>query len=158
MEKNRVIAVILASIAAMLVIMTGKSCTEDISKTNGKKSTKVPVAPQYEAVYPTEKKSSKNSSVAVPDDEDVPQEDTVEYIPVTEIFTDENGETVIAVVSEDVPEPTTEPKSVLEEYQEAKEKNNNNKLSGYNHGKKNETPENPYENATFPSDFQIILN
>ena len=157
MEKNRVIAVILASIAAMLVIMAGKSCTEDISRTNGKKSSKTPVAPQYEAVYPTEKKASKNS-VVIPDEEDVPQEDTVEYIPVTEIFTDENGETFIAVVSEDIPEPTTKPKSALEEYQEAKEQNNNNKLSGYNHGNKKENAENSYENATFPSDFQIILN
>ena len=106
------IAVILASIAAMLVIMAGKSCAESISKSNGGKSSKTPISPQYQAVYPTEaKKKTQNSTI--PYEEDVPQEEIPEYIPVTEIFTDENGETYIAVVSEDIPEPTTKPKSAL---------------------------------------------
>ena len=90
-------------------------------------------------------------------DEDEQTEETSEYIPVTEILTDENGEMYIAVVTEETPEPTTVQKSALEEYQEAKEENNRNKLSGYNHGEKKEK-ENPYENATIPSDFQIILD
>ena len=155
-ENNRVIAVALAAIAAMLVIMAGKGCTEGAIKSNSGKSSKTPVSPQYQAVYSTEAKKKKESSI-IPYEEDEQPEETSEYIPVTEILTDENGEMYIAVVTEETPEPTTVQKSALEEYQEAKEENNRNKLSGYNHGEKKEK-ENPYENATIPSDFQIILD
>lgn len=158
MERNRVIAVVLASMAAMLVIIAGKSCTESISKANGGgKSSKTPVTPQYQAVYSTEAKKSNSGSAVQYEYEEEPAEET-EYIPATEIFTDENGEVYIAFVSEPEPEPTTVQKSVLEEYQEVKEQNKKNKLSGYNHGDDKNTAQNPYENATIPSDFQIMLN
>lgn len=170
----RIASLAMAVIAGLLVIMAGKSCTED-----AKIKSKTPPlrTPEYVQQTPTAGNvdSQKNNSAdqVSAEEETTSAEQSLQYVydeegnvvgavypdgTVVDVVTvtDENGEIVEQYIPET--EVETETRSVLEQYHEDKEQNGNNKISGFNHSDKSESKVKSYENATIPSDFSIVLD
>ena len=172
MDSKRASAVVMAVIAAMLVIMAGKGCTNSIDKRN-KQMNKTSQTQAYNGkgayngggnagmyyggLSPTPPSATDAESVTAVDS----AEGGVIYIDVTDA--DGNVSATVPYVPQNVDETMNAPdptKSVLEQYEEDKEKNRQNKISGYNH-QDNTSAANQYKydikDATFPEDFAIVI-
>lgn len=116
-NNRRVIALILAVFAALLVILAGKACARDIQRTNEMyRTTAAPdmhisLADPSSVVTPTSQAAQQTEENAVTE-------------PTVQVVTDLIGRVVGTVppTSEgetmDMTEPTTKKKSILEEYNE----------------------------------------
>ncbi len=170
----RIASLAMAVIAGLLVIMAGKSCTEDAKIKNNTPPLRTPeyVKQTPSAENGDARKNNSENQVSA-EEETTSAEQSLQYVYDEEgnvvgavypdgtvvnvvTVTDENGE----IVEQYIPgiETETETKSVLEQYHENKEENGNNKISGFNHSDKSESKVNSYEDATVPSDFSIVLD
>ena len=127
MERNRIISLFLAFIAAGLVVLAGKSCTEDIIKANKESrakntTTKEPhLITEDNVITPTLDQFSTyaQSDTSLP----VQEEDTREYVTVTNLF-GEVVETIPVTSPEEANAPTTT-LSILDEYNQGREQAEN---------------------------------
>lgn len=163
MDNRRSIAIVIAFIAAILVMMAGKSCSDNIIETNKNNPKKerataatdmIPPPPMKQEEKADEKQEPVSEAPAVQDHIDVTNllGDVVETIPIT-----------TEPPAEPLEEVTTREKSILEEYNERQE--SDSKLSGFSHSKKNndssdkqEDTEGASEPPTYPEDFIIVVN
>ena len=163
MENSKVVALVLGCIAALLVIMAGKSCASDIQEQNKKSS-----GSGYSSVNSTTKPAPKlieePPAPAVNNQQAVEQTDAATE-PQYEVVTDMLGRVVetipVTQAEEDIPATEEEPEttlSLLDEYYKQQQENATNELSGYNHGTPEQQHQKELENATFPSDFSINVN
>lgn len=123
MERNRIISLFLAFIAAGLVVLAGKSCTEDIIKTNKEnraKNTTTREEPHLitedNVITPAQSQLSPDnqSGTALPAEE----QETREYVTVTNLF-GEVVETIPVTSPEEANVPTTT-LSILDEYNQGR--------------------------------------
>lgn len=178
MDNRRSIAIIAAFIAAVLVMMAGKSCSDNIvetNKSNQKKQSKNAVSDQ---ITPPQNSPAPNQASPVQNnDEPATESTTADYIAVTNLIGD-----VVATIPVTTAEPeetpeeqavTTRERSLLEEYNDNKNDDSNDSLNGFSHKKKkddkksftaDELPEgveietNTGEPPTMPEDFVLIVN
>ena len=164
MENKRPVAMLLGLAAALLVIMAGKACTSTLEnpKSGGTKPAATGSAAQ----------KSTSSLGLLPDPGFTPQAPPPELLTeaasdaplMIQEVTDENGEVIGTIAVEP---PTEEVSlSMAEQYEQRREENKKNKISGYYHESEDATaapyaddriPE-KYQNATLPSDFVIYVN
>ncbi len=172
MNKNKMISIAFAVIAALLVIWAGKGCADSINERNNRNkptgtaphyipddNNVLGTLPEYLETIPTTTTTTDPNIEYITD-----MLGRVEGSILKEQVTDENGNTVTTAVdgvSDEVQgteEPTAETtRSILDSY---KEKENDSSLSGYNHKKKkndSDDSQQPTEQATFPSDFTIVV-
>ena len=127
MERNRIISLFLAFIAAGLVVLAGKSCTEDIIKANKESRAKNTTSKEPHlitednVITPTLDQFSTyaQSDTSLPAQE----EDTREYVTVTNLF-GEVVETIPVTSPEEANAPTTT-LSILDEYNQGREQAEN---------------------------------
>ncbi|MCR4795120.1 MULTISPECIES: hypothetical protein [Ruminococcus] len=123
MERNRIISLFLAFIAAGLVVLAGKSCMEDIVESN-KEARAKKSATQEEFHLITEDNIFSSDSVQLPSEgqsaaSQTEEEGTTrEYMTVTNIF-GEVVETVPVTSPEEANMPTTT-LSILDEYNQGR--------------------------------------
>lgn len=122
MERNRIISLFLAFIAAGLVVLAGKSCTEDIIKTNKENHANSATKQEPHLITddnifsPDQGQLSPNNTTEASEPEE--EADTREYITVTNIF-GEVVETIPVTTPEEANMPTTT-LSILEEYNQGR--------------------------------------
>ena len=121
MERNRIISLFLAFVAAMLVVIAGKSCMEDIAETN--KETREKKSANEVHLITEDNIFSSESGQFIPDSQTMPvqtaeQTTEREYETVTNIF-GEVVETIPVTSPEEANMPTTT-LSVLDEYNQGK--------------------------------------
>lgn len=149
MNTNRSVSILLGVAAALLVIMTGKACSDslDPQKTPVKNtatsgvSSLLPPDPGFQQAPPPEGYGVEETAPPV-----------IEYQDVT----DESGEVIGTIAVE--PETEYITKSMAEQYEEKREENRNNKISGYYHDSTN-VPKSTSATveATFPDDFVLYI-
>lgn len=160
MNNSRIVALVLGCLAALLVIMAGKSCAGDIRSQNRKASggngqaavqTTAKAAPRL--IDDTPSPAPQTSGNTEADTEPQYEEVTDAFGRVTATVPVTQPETEAA---EEETEPTT--LSPIDEIYEQQKQNATNELSGFNHGTPEQQHEKELENATFPSEFNITLN
>ena len=178
MERNRIIAVICAVIAAVCVMAAGKSCADDAIKQR-KSSTAHQPADNQPASHGIEINTGSPAPTDAPEVDlfgnpivstTVPE--NVEYdlfgrpittappeTETTPIVTDENGEVIEAPSDEDtsaeaVSEEETTDESTEESEQQAPTSTAPPKISGFNHGQYDDEGN---LKPTLPPDFAIII-
>ena len=123
MERNRIISLLLAFIAAGLVVLAGKSCTEDIIKANKESRAKNSTTKGEVHIITEDYIFTQNSGQSVPEGQSVPSQTEVEtttreYVTVTNLF-GEVVETIPVTSPEEANIPTTT-LSILDEYNQDK--------------------------------------
>lgn len=176
MEKNKIVALACAAIAALLVIMAGRSCTESIREANEKSRAKnneptifysggsgVSViegtAPAEEGGRVTDIFGRVVTTTAVSEEYDSTEtttEPVVEY--VTDVFgniidTETSASTTTTAVVGEIETTATTTLSPLDQFYH--DQKNPPGISGYNHGNYDEDG-NPQ--PTLPPDFTIVIN
>lgn len=155
MNNNRPVAILLGIGAALLVIMTGKACSDSLG-------------PQKATAKPTTAPSAYGSPALSHDSEFLNATPPAEYFEqqqqqeteppeiVYQDVTDEAGNVIGTIAVE--PETLDTTKSPAEMYEEQKEKNRQNKISGYYH-ESSDSPagEKATQPATFPEDFVLYI-
>lgn len=177
MDNRRSIAIIAAFIAAVLVMMAGKSCSDNIVETNKNNQKKQPKNAASDQITPPQNSPAPNQASPVQDNnEPATESTTADYIAVTNLIGDVVGTIPVTTVEpEEIPEEqavTTRERSLLEEYNDSKNADSDNSLNGFSHKKKKENksftsdelPEgveietNTGEPPTMPEDFVLIVN
>lgn len=177
MDNRRSIAIIAAFIAAILVMMAGKSCSDNIVETNKNNQKKQPKNAVSDQITPPQNAPAPNQASPVQDNnEPATESTTADYIAVTNLIGDVVGTIPVTTAEpEDIPEEqavTTRERSLLEEYNDNKNDDSNDSLNGFSHKKKNEKksftsdelPEgveietHTGEPPTLPEDFVLIVN
>ncbi|MBQ1464460.1 MAG: hypothetical protein IIZ18_06575 [Ruminococcus sp.] len=164
MDNSKVVALVLGCIAALLVIMAGKSCASDIQEQNKKSS-----GSSYSSVNPATNAAPRlieDPPAAVNTPQLIEETDAATTEQQYEEVTDMLGRVVETVPvtqpdAEDIPATDGEPEttlSMLDEFYEQQKQNATNELSGFNHGTPEQQHQKELENATFPSDFNITVN
>ncbi|WP_028518778.1 hypothetical protein [Ruminococcus flavefaciens] len=123
MERNRIISLFLAFVAAGLVILAGKSCTEDIIEANKESRAKNTTTTEMPHLITETNIISQNYEEVSQDmqsETSLPAEETTtrEYIVVTNLF-DEVIETIPVTSPEEANMPTTT-LSILDEYNQGR--------------------------------------
>ena len=124
MERNRIISLFLAFIAAGLVVLAGKSCTEDIIEANKESRAKNTTTTEMPHLITEDHNIfTQNSGQISPESQSVPSQPveettTREYIVVTYLF-DEVVETIPVTSPEEANMPTTT-LSILDEYNQGR--------------------------------------
>jgi hypothetical protein len=151
MNNNRPVAILLGIAAAMLVIMTGKACSDSLGpqkapvRTSTAPATYVPHAVSHDEEY-------LNATPPAEYFTEAPAPPEIIYEDVT----DEEGNVIGTIAVE--PETEEVSKSLAEQYEEQKEENRKNRISGYYHDSKDApAPEGSVQNATFPEDFILYI-
>lgn len=178
MDNRRSIAIIAAFIAALLVIMAGKSCSDNIvenNKTTSKKQSNNAVSDQ---IPPPQNSPAPNHASPVQDNnEPATESTTADYIAVTNLIGDVIATIPVTTVEpEEIPNEqavTTKERSLLEEYNDKQDdSDSDNSLNGFSHKKKNDNnnyisdvlPEGVQiethtgEPPTLPEDFVLVVN
>lgn len=123
MERNRIISLFLAFIAAGLVVLAGKSCTEDIIEANKESRAKNATTTEMPHLITETNVFSQNYEAVSQDinseaSQPVEETTTREYVTVTNLF-GEVVETIPVTSPEEANMPTTT-LSVLDEYNQGK--------------------------------------
>ena len=173
MEKNKILALIFAILAALLVMWAGKSCAEDIaSRRTGGNGKEPSVGFNYTNSGGAVVKDNGNlndaqiagSTGEAPDlnDADKSGEEQIEYV------TDMLGRVEATIIKETQPDAapadtqtTTAEKSILDQYNES-QNSGADPISGFNHGSGGNSGSSDSsevkEGPTLPKDFAIVLN
>lgn len=176
MEKNKIAALVCAAIAALLVIMAGKSCTKSALEANEKSRRKNNDTTSYsgesgdkvvEGTTPTEESERATdifgrivTSEAVTDTyhtAETTTEPVVEYVTDTfgNVIGTETVTSTTATTNDNETETTaTTTLNPLEQFKSDQQKPPPN-ISGFNHGNFDEDG-NP--KPTLPPDFSIVIN
>ena len=118
MDISRVSAIALAVLAAMLVIIAGKSCADDAVSQNRRKSRPV-IAQNTAATAPPDVRTPQQATQ--PPAQEKTEAASGMYEEVTNMFGDVVETIPITEAAEDMTEEITETKSILEAYNELHE-------------------------------------
>ena len=176
MDNRRSIAIVAAFIAALMVMMAGKSCSDNIAETNkqNSKKTKASAATEYEP--PQQNIPAPNPADNAPAvQEGTTQPETQpDHIDVTDLVGNVVGTIPVTTAEPETLPPeeegTTKERSLLDEYNND-DGSSNSRLNGFAHsksGKGNNKPPEPEEGAaeeapistvpvTLPEDFYVVV-
>ncbi|MBQ8960503.1 MAG: hypothetical protein IJ071_04705 [Ruminococcus sp.] len=173
MDMDKMLAIVLAIVAAFLVMWAGKSCAEDIAskqKGSGREpsisfqgATGGPVVNDNGYLNDAQiaGDSSQDLNDAPVDGQDQPD---IEYV------TDLLGRVESTIVKETLPpdegeaapKATEGTKSILDEYNEQQQQSGVDPISGFNHGSGGNSSgsgeSSVQEDPTLPPDFALVLN
>ena len=166
MDNSKIVALALGCVAALLVIMAGKSCASDIQEQNKKSSG---------SSYSSVKSTTNNAAPRLIEDPPSPGQGTPVYIEQTEANTESQYEVVtdmLGRVVETIPVTSAENEtsaeaeesepettlSLIDQMYENERQNATNEISGFYHGTPEQQHKKELENATFPDDFSITID
>lgn len=172
MDRDKMLAIILAVVAAFLVMWAGKSCAEDIASKQhgGGREPSISFQGATGNGVVNDNGYLNDAQIAGdPTEQETGGESSAEDQPEIEYVTDLLGRVEATIVKEtqapddvqQIPAETEGPKSILDEYNE-QQNSGIDPISGFNHGSggnsSNSSESSVKEDPTLPPDFALVLN
>lgn len=176
MDRNKIVALVMAVLAALLVMWAGKSCAEDIAGKRtgggGKEPSVGFSATKPPAIATADPGALNDAEVAGSEGQKQDLNDAAVGTEDSgiEVVTDMLGRVEATIIKETVPpenaptvqDGTAATKSMLDEYNE-KQNSGADSISGFNHGSGGNSdsatePAQVKQDPTLPPDFSLIIN